>query len=644
MWIDSRFRPCSGHRLSSGILILAVWLFAAPNLLRAAVANKVDPQLESIPDAALHFDGFVGDRLAANLDSWELRAPKSNPALVEMFYDRDREPSRKLLPWSGEFVGKYLCAAILSYRILRDPRQKATIQSIVQSLIASQGSDGYLGPFNKEVRLTGRLPEWDCVWDTWGHYWVIRGLLAYYQEFGDPAALNAAEGAADLILNTFLDNGIPMTNDGGYGQMNYAIIHAYALLYRITGKPEYLKMANWIVHQWDEPGAGLYMRLALAGKDMSEFPGNRWESVHDFLGMYEMYLLTGDAKYRVAFTDIWYSILKGDRHNTGGFTSGEHTTGNPYDPNPIETCCTVAWIDMTIDMLKLTGDSRVADELELSTFNGNIGGQSPSGSWWTYNTPMDGEKVAAVQTINFQCRPGSPELNCCSVNGPRGLGMIADWAIMRSKDGLTINYYGPSNFEAATPSGQRIKVSEETSYPVKGQLTIKIKLPSSEKFALRLRVPSWSLKTSASLNGQALQGVTAGSYATLDRQWKDGDTISLNLDMSAHYWAGEREQDGKSSVYRGPVLLAFDPVYNSKGPGEIPQLDARSLDWELDNTSRSIQPWVLLRTRAVDGSEIRLCDFASAGAYGNPYKTWLRIRNVSPIRYDLNHPAWNNRP
>ena len=73
--------------------------------------------------------------------------------------------------------------------------------------------------------------------------------------------------------------------------MNYAVIHAFTQLYEVTGNPRYLAMANWIVNQWDMPGAGLYMKLALAGKDMFEFPGNRWESVHDFLGMSDMYLV-----------------------------------------------------------------------------------------------------------------------------------------------------------------------------------------------------------------------------------------------------------------------------------------------------------------------------------------------------------------
>src|SRR5260370_2836418 len=141
----------------------------------------------------------------------------------------------------------------------------------------------------------------------------------------------------------------------------------------MKGKREYMERANWLVGEWDMPGAGLYMKSALVGKEMYECPGNRWESLHDFLGMADMYLLTGEQRYRDAFVGIWYSILKGDRHNTGGFTSGERTTGDPYDPSAIETCCTVAWIDMSEAMLKLTGESKVADEIELSTLNGNIG-------------------------------------------------------------------------------------------------------------------------------------------------------------------------------------------------------------------------------------------------------------------------------
>ena len=59
------------------------------------------------------------------------------------------------------------------------------------------------------------------------------------------------------------------------------------------------------------------------------------------MGIVEMYWITGDEKYRKAFEHIWWSIVKFDRHNTGGFSSGEQAAGSPYNPSAIETCCTI---------------------------------------------------------------------------------------------------------------------------------------------------------------------------------------------------------------------------------------------------------------------------------------------------------------
>src|ERR1035441_8206985 len=255
----------------------------------------VAPALESPRNLDMEFGGFLGKRLKANMENWELRVPGADPALIEMFYDRDRIPNRSLLPWSGEFIGKYLCASILSYRILKDPRQKGSIDRVVRAFLDSQGTDGYLGPFSKSQRLTGKN-----TWDMWGHYWAIRALLMYHRDSGAREALQAASRAADLLADTFLDRGTPFTNDTSFGQMNYSVIHAFTQLHELTGNPRYLAMANWIVRQWDLPGAGQYMTEALAGKEMFEFPGKRWESVHDFLGMSDMYFVTSDQRPRRA--------------------------------------------------------------------------------------------------------------------------------------------------------------------------------------------------------------------------------------------------------------------------------------------------------------------------------------------------------
>lgn len=627
------FRGCP----ASAVRIVCLAGITFSGLSAGSVENLVDPKLWTPEKISYHFGGFIGQRLKANLENWELPAPAANPALIEMFYDRDRKPGRRLLPWSGEFIGKYLCSSILSYRILHDPRQKENIDRLVRALLASQGKDGYLGPFDREQRLTGRN------WDLWGHYWAIRALLLYHDEFRSAEALTAATKAADLIVARFLDRDFRFTNDGSYGQMNYAIIHAFTKLYRATGRPAYLEMARWIVDRWEEPGAGLYITMALQGRDMYELPGNRWESIHDFQGMYDMYLLTGEKKFLDAFTQLWYSIQKGDRHNTGGFTSGEKTTGDPYNPGAIETCCTVAWLDMSIDFLKLTANPLIADEIELSTFNGNVGGQHPSGRWWTYNTPMDGTREASAHSINFQCRAGSPELNCCSVNGPRGLAMISEWAVLRSRDGVTLNYYGPASFETRTPGQHRVRLREDTGYPGDGRVALEVTTEQPERFVLRLRIPSWSQKTMVSVNGKPVPDVRAGTYLELDRNWTKADRVEVNLDMSPHYWVGDREAFGKTSAYVGPVLLAFDPAYNRMDPGAIPEMDARHFTLQPVATDRFIQPWLLRSVKATNGQTVVLCDFATAGAYGNEYVSWLPIRNVAPVSFTRRQLIWANR-
>lgn len=620
------------------LLSVCVLIAVHANIFAQLVRLVKQPEYSTSAKLKMKLGGVINERLQANLEQWELQAPVANPAMIEMFYDRDRKPYRALNPWSGEFVGKYLCQAILSYRLLGDARQKKLIEETVNKFLQSQGADGYLGAFNKETRLTGTN------WDIWNHYWAIRALMLYNETFGAPHAIAACTKAADMLVEQFMDKDFHFTNDGSQGQMNYAVIHAFTKLYMLTGKPTYLQMARWIVKEWELPGAGNYMTKALAGFDMYQFPGRRWESIHDFQGMYDMYLITGEQKYYDAFTHIWHSIQKGDRHNTGGFTSGEETTGNPYALGAIETCCTVAWMDMSIDMLKLTGNPVIADELELSMYNGLLGGQHPSGRWWTYNTPMDGTKEASAHTINFQCRPGSPELNCCSVNGPRGLALVSEWALLQSPAGIAVNFYGEGTYSAPTPGKRELLLKQKTSYPKSGNIVLEVSLKTQERFELQLRIPAWSAATQVKVNGQKQEGITAGAYFKISRVWKTGDRIELSLDMSPHYWVGEKEVAGKTSVYYGPLLLAFDPVYNNFDADKMSSLAAGGLTLKPATTSRSIQPWVLFSVKDAEGREMLLCDYATAGAYGNHYASWLPITGVSTVAYKKDQPpVWTNR-
>jgi hypothetical protein len=167
---------------------------------------------------------------------------------------------------------------------------------------------------------------------------------------------------------------------------------------------------------------------------------------------------------------------------------------------------------------------------------------------------MDGTRNRSTVQIAFQIRPGSEEINCCSANAPRGLGMISDWALMTDGQGLIVNWYGPSTLSAKL-KGTAVRITQRTGYPREGRIALVVAPDKAASFPLRLRIPHWSAKSVVKVNDQTISNVKPGSYLVLERKWNPGDTVQLDLDMSLHYWVGERECAGTASLYHGPLLL-----------------------------------------------------------------------------------------
>jgi len=536
--------------MNSALLRAALLLICA-TLLHAA---ETKPVFERAPLNDPKFEGRLKEYLDNITEQWLLTMPKRNPAILTMFANRDKQPLQKLLPWSGEFAGKYLTGAVQILRLTRDTRLMNHLQTFTSELIQLQDTDGYIGPFDKDHRLTGHAPPTGETWDAWGHYHILLGLLLWHEESGDQQALAAAAKIGDLLCAKFLNSGKRLVEIKS-SEMNHAPIHGLCLLYRKKSEPRYLDLAKQIATEFEAPGAGDYLRVALAEKEFFQGPKPRWESLHPIMGLVELYWLTGDASFRKAFEQIWWSIAKLDRHNNGGFSSGEQAQGNPYHPGAIETCCTIAWMAMSVEMLRLTGNSIIGDELELSMLNSVYGYQSLDGKWCTYDTPMQGARIPSAKAIAFQIRPGSEEINCCSANAPRGFGLLSDWALMHDKDGLILNWYGPSSLSTSF-GNQRISLRQETEYPRDGRVKIRLGLEQPYVFALQLRIPHWSKNTRVLVNSAEEKDVQPGRYLKLTREWRTGDSIEIDFDMSPHYWSGEREAGGKASLYRGPILFA----------------------------------------------------------------------------------------
>ena len=96
---------------------------------------------------------------------------------------------------------------------------------------------------------------------------------------------------------------------------------------------------------------------------------------------------------------------------------------------------------------------------------------------------------------------------------------------------------------------------ERTHYPMDGRIDFEVSVASGKKvsFPLRLRVPSWSVGPSLTVNGKPV-AVTPGSVAVIDREWSDGDRVELNLPMevSLSGW-----YENSVAVERGPLVYAL---------------------------------------------------------------------------------------
>jgi hypothetical protein len=47
---------------------------------------------------------------------------------------------------------------------------------------------------------------------------------------------------------------------------------------------------------------------------------------------------------------------------------------------------------------------------------------------------------------------------------------------------------------------------------------------------------------------------------------------------------------------------------------------------------------LLLELEGVDGRPVRLCDFASAGVGGSPYRSWLDVQGAAPAEFSRTNP------
>ena len=556
----------------------------------------------------------VTRHLADNITkNWLIGLRQTNPAILDMFADRDKLPYRDMLPWSGEFAGTYITGAYYIYRLTKNEDLRRYIETFIDELISLQDSDGYLGCFSKNCRLTGAYsssPErTGDTWDSWSHYHIMYGLLMWYGVEKNQSYLDTAKKIAELFIATFYGDNQKRIVDIGYSEMNLAPIHSFAMLYNLTGKKKYLDFALKIEEDISDERAGNYINHSQNGLEYYQCPKPRWESMHIIMGIAELYRATQKEYYRDVAVQIYSSIQKTDVHNTGAFSTNEAAIGNPFGSGSIESCCVIAYNALAVEIFKLTHDPSVIDFLEISHYNACMGMWSPSGRWSTYDTPMNGDRRANYHHIVFQSRPGSPELNCCSVNAARSVGNISEWMFTYDNDTLYINAFEQGSYT----DDKGVKIDISGSYPAPGEIRISVK---NYKGKLALRIPAWSKNTEISVNG-AVCNPDSGKYFLTEI---DDDTdFTVNFDFSVRYLTGHGEQEGLFSIYRGPVLYGVDVTgIENQNINELSPVSKKRI------SETPVKKSGDMLTVPID-ENLTLRDFYHLGQTGCIYRTWLPL-------------------
>jgi DUF1680 family protein len=201
--------------------------------------------------------------------------------------------------------------------------------------------------------------------------------------------------------------------------------------------------------------------------------------------------------------------------------------------------------------------------------------------------------------------------------------MTAEWGVYVDEKSIDINYYGPSIWYCKLPDETNLTLTQTTCYPISPNVLIMVSLFSAKEFTLRLRIPSWSEDTTITIDGASAKA-KPGTYHEIKKVWSGSEQIRIEFDFSFHTWHGKNAFEGRTSLYRGPILLAFDQRYNKIEYTDMQTFDASGLKCK-SVTESFLPPWLLLEE--ADTGYV-LCDFASAGSTGTNYTSWLpRINN-----------------
>ncbi|TWT79781.1 hypothetical protein CA13_11880 [Planctomycetes bacterium CA13] len=424
----------------------------------------------------------------------------------------------------------------------------AESQIWIEGTLASQRPNGDFGP---QQRLG------DGNRDYWANMVMLFCLQSYYEH--SVAAGQPDDRVLDLMTRYF-EYQLTVPDDQmltGYWQRMRGGDNLQSIywLYNRTGNAELLKVAEKI------------HRCTADWRLKGTLPN--WHNVNIaecFREPATYYLQSLDPNDLQAAYNNFHEIRKRFGQVPGGMFGGDENSRPGFDDprQATETCGFVEQMLSDAIMMQISGDPFWADHCEDVAFNSYPAAVMPDFRALRYLTaPNMVLSDAENHSPGIENRGPFLMMNpfssrCCQHNHSHGWPYFAKHLWMATPDnGVCASMYSAGEVNVKVAEGVPVRFTETTKYPFEDTIVFEFHSEQSTTFPLYLRVPSWCKDAHLTINGkQEETSASRGRYLRVNRQWNDGDTVTLQLPMSVSLRTWKRNHDSVSVDY-GPLTFSL---------------------------------------------------------------------------------------
>ena len=428
-----------------------------------------------------------------------------------------------------------------------------------------------------------------------GH--MYEGAIAYYQATGKDKWLKIAEKSAQHINKVFFEgdpnynNGKPVNQAPGHQELELALTK----LYRITGNKLYLNMAKkfldirgkTFIPNGEQYNSPIYAQQHLPVTEQRKAVGHAVRATYLYSGMADVGGLFGISDYDKALKSIWNDIVDKKMSITGGLGAVQGIEGFGSDyvlPNKEsynETCAAVGNVFFNFRMFLRTRDARYMDVAEISLLNNSLAGVNIEGNKFFYVNPLEADGTTKFNHGNAG-RSEWFNTACCPSNIARLIPQVSGMMYSFSDDEIYLTFYGSNSSTIKLESGM-VRIKQKSEYPFDGKVDLTVSPKSSQRFKLKLRIPSWVNsnqfvpgelysyddknydKWKLSINGVKINAKTENGFVTIDRLWNVGDKVILDLPMTVRINKTinkVKENKNRVAITRGPLVYVAEGIDN----------------------------------------------------------------------------------